>query len=274
MRRGAFLILAVVNTKGGVGKTTLSVHLAGWFHQQGLRVAFIDTDEQASAAPWLATAAPQIAVFQYTAVNDLLGALREAPPWFDLIVVDAPAAHLARTAAILSTTDIALLPLQPTMLDVSATYRTARAIYRLHLDPRRSGRPTAGIVLNRATLRARTVQVARAVAESLGLPICPVVVDARVVFAEAVAEGKLVWELGARAARAAAEIAGVASWLADRHPALGEALRAARTKAALTEVVKQRTLFEAAVAPTSVAPPSPLVPTTCPVARGAADAPA
>lgn len=247
------MILAVVNTKGGVGKTTLAVHLAGWFHRHGLRVAFVDADEQASATPWLATAASQIAVFQHTAVSDLLGALREAPPWFDLVVVDAPAAHLARTAAVLSTTDIALLPLQPTLLDVSATYRTARAIYRLHLNPRRNGRPTAGIVLNRATLRARTVQVARAAAEALGLPICPVVVDARVVFAEAVAEGKFVWDLGARAARATAEIAGVANWLANRHPALSQSLHAARTQAAFTEVIKQRTLPVETVAPLTTA---------------------
>lgn len=254
------MILAVVNTKGGVGKTTLAVHLAGWFHRHGLRVACVDADEQASATPWLATAAPQLAVFQHTAVNDLLAALREAPPWFDLVVVDAPAAHLARTAAILSTADIAVLPLQPTMLDVSATYRTARAIYRLHLDPRRSGRPTAGIVFNRATLRVRTMQVARAATEALGLSICPVVVDARVVFAEAVAEGKFVWDLGARAARATAEIAGVANWLADRHAALGQLLHAGRGRAASAAVLKQRAQSVETVVPltTSIVPrPAP-----------------
>lgn len=47
------MIAAIVNQKGGVGKTTLAVHLAVWLHERGLRVAFIDADGQSSSSRWI-----------------------------------------------------------------------------------------------------------------------------------------------------------------------------------------------------------------------------
>jgi len=47
------MIIATTNSKGGVGKSTIAVHLAAWLHQQGKNVIVIDCDTQQSCSRWL-----------------------------------------------------------------------------------------------------------------------------------------------------------------------------------------------------------------------------
>jgi len=190
------MIVALLNQKGGVGKTTLALHLAGEWARRGRRVTLVDADPQGSALDWSQQRSRGGASRLFGVVGLARDTLhREAPELArdaDHVVIDGPprVAGLMRSAMLAA--DLVLIPVQPSPFDgwasaeMLALLGEAR-IYRPQL--------TARFVLNRCG--ARTV-IARDTAETLAdhdPPVLAATIGQRVVFAAAAQSGQLAGEI-------------------------------------------------------------------------------
>jgi len=161
------VLIAILNQKGGVGKSTTAVHLARWLQLQGRAVHLADLDPQQTSSFWL-QAAEGFAIPCSVVPADADSALEQLPPLLEagaVVVVDGPAGLSDATRAVMLLADLVLTPVQPAGADL----RSAVDVLRLVAQARRirGGAPDAAVFLNRATKGTRLLAEAREVIANL-----------------------------------------------------------------------------------------------------------
>ena len=120
-------VIVVANPKGGVGKSTLSTNIAGYFATQGHKVMLGDVDRQQSSRTWLglrpAAAAP---IAAWEVAHDTIV---RPPKGTTHVVLDTPAGlHGKRLDEVMKFADKVLVPLQPSIFDIHATHAFLRQL--------------------------------------------------------------------------------------------------------------------------------------------------
>ena len=185
--------IAVAGAKGGVGKTTLAVHLAVAAVQQGRDVVLLDADPQLSAVRWSERRSSSEPVVLGRAVSQLAAEMeRIAGFGADVAIVDTPprawvgADNAALVAAKLA--DVVLVPCRPSILDIEST---AVSVQRLQAA---TAAPVV-VVLNGCAHRGQEADEAAEALGGLGAQVCPARIGQRVAFARSLLDGRAAQEV-------------------------------------------------------------------------------
>lgn len=195
-RRENAMIIALLNQKGGVGKTTLATHIAGELALSGSSVAVIDADPQGSALDW----AQRRTQNRLPRIFGVIGLAREtlhqeAPELaktVDHVIIDGPPRIAALARSALLAADLVLVPAQPSPYDVWASAEMVSLI-----SEARVFKPSlrAAFVVNRRVARTIIGREARQALADQALPSLAAEVRQRIIFADSVAAGRLACEL-------------------------------------------------------------------------------
>jgi chromosome partitioning protein len=176
-------VIAVVSQKGGVGKSTLAVHLATEAVSQGKRVLLLDLDPQGSAMEWASRRGdrpPDVSGANPASVAKEVEQARAEG--YDLVVVDtAPHAdHAALKAA--RAADIIAIPCRPATFDIAAISAT--------LDLCKLANKQSRDIINAAPIRSKVTAEAEEAITDRGGDVSPVVVRQRVAFQHCLIDGR------------------------------------------------------------------------------------
>jgi chromosome partitioning protein len=186
-------VIAILNQKGGVGKTTLAVHIATAIARKKRRVLLLDADPQGSALDWAAARHGEplfpVVGLPKSSIHKELPALAAN---YEIVIIDGPPRvyDVARSAIMAS--DLVLVPVQPSPYDVWAAKEiidllNEAAVYKPALQK--------AFIINRKIVNTA---IGRDVAEALSaypIPVLSTSVCQRVAFAESATQGLTVYEL-------------------------------------------------------------------------------
>jgi chromosome partitioning protein len=184
-------LIVVANPKGGVGKSTLSTNLAGYFAGQGEWAGLADIDPQHSAQTWLglrSAALPAIERWEFDPK-----APTRPPKGLEHVVLDTPAAirdkHLE---GMLGVADKIIVPLQPSLFDILATQAFLERLRQEKIV--RRGALQIGIVGMRVDARTRSAEQLHRFVDGLGLPVLGYLRDTQN-YVQLAAQGLTLWDV-------------------------------------------------------------------------------
>jgi len=203
-------VIALLNQKGGAGKTTLATHLAGELAMRGSRVTLLDADPQGSALDWaqrrLQSGQERLCGVFGLARDSLHQEAPQIALQADFVVIDGPprVAALARSALLAA--DLVLIPVQPSAYDVWASHEMVQLVIEARVF-----RPAlrAAFVINRRVVGTVIGREARTALADQPFAALHAEISQRIVFADSVAAGRLAGEAAPKSA-AAREIAALA----------------------------------------------------------------
>jgi chromosome partitioning protein len=185
-------VIAVLNPKGGSGKTTLSTNLARAYHDRGNKVLLVDSDPQGSASDWHAVREDNPLPFIAYGNPENLKALPGVAIPYDYVVIDGAAKLEGMIAAAIKIADIILIPAQPSPYDIWATSDLVDLIKARQEVT--DGKPLAAFIVSRAVKRTLLSKEIAVALSEYGLPVFESYTTQRQTYPRTASEGLSVFD--------------------------------------------------------------------------------
>ena len=201
-------VIAVLNQKGGTGKTTLALNLAAGLARRASTVV-VDADPQRSISQWIAmgiaTAEGARSLPSVMQIGvDAVATFTEVKRAYRYVVVDCPpTVHGPTIEVVMGTADVVLVPVLPSPLDLWASVEMAGLV-----GEARKKRPAlqAFLILNQVETRNALSRVMQQAVAELDVPLLKASMQRRAAYRSAAVEGVSVYGIGSRGMLAVEDI--------------------------------------------------------------------
>lgn len=201
--------IALVNQKGGCGKTTLALHLAAAFWLSGEDVLVVDLDPQASATEWhdaREQPMPHVESVQPARLGKVIAHAREIGT--GVLVIDTAPHNEASALDAARAADLVLVPCQPSIMDLRAMRKTVDLLKLVKV-------PAAAVLNGVPSFGTVGDEAAETIADGLGLPVCPVRIGDRVAYSRCLIAGQVAQEVEPKG-KAAQEVEQLHKWTCEQ----------------------------------------------------------
>ncbi len=201
-------VIVVANPKGGVGKSTLSSNVAGYWANQGHAVMLGDIDRQQSSQLWRQLRPPHLAPISAWDIDQ--DEIAKPPKGTTHVVLDTPAGmHGKKVDAVMKLADLVLIPLQASVFDI---YPTREFIADL-ASRKRSDKVRIAVVGNRIKDHTKATEHLREFLATLDVPVLSLLRDTQN-YAHLAAHGLTLFDVApAKVEKDLAQWAPITQWL-------------------------------------------------------------
>ncbi len=196
-------VIALVGNKGGAGKTTLCVNLAAALADKH-SVAILDADPQQSSSQWYEIAEHATSVGVINASDNISKNLQNLENDYSYVLIDCPpSVHSSQMQQALRVANLAIIPVQPSPLDLWATVHVEEEVALASED-----NPVLKslLLINQFESRTQLSRLMHRALAELTLPAAQTSIKRRVVYRNSFLEGRTVHDIGRRGEAASEEI--------------------------------------------------------------------
>lgn len=187
------MIFSIVNQKGGVGKTTLSIHLADGLSKRGRKVALIDADAQNSSLLWSAArTGDNLFPVMNMAKDTLYKEIQSLSGAFDDIIIDGPPRVASILKAAIAAADIVIVPVKPSSVDVWAATDVVKLIQEVQ-NIKANLRST--FVINERRPNTRLARDVEEALRQLGMDVTKTSIHSRSAYPVSIGAGQTVFDI-------------------------------------------------------------------------------